>query len=382
MTITYIEGWDYGSAVRIAGVVGAPAVVTSPTWRNHGYAMRITAAAGKCAAEMYCSVSASGLALSGSDGSKWCASFAFYPDALPNANIPFAYECGAGTQAYFWIKTTGELGISYGSGGAVTWGAVALSADTWYIISLSDAADAVAGTMQIKLYNAGGALLETISLNRGGAIGTARWAIGNNQTNATFDFEYDAMFIEHGYTGDPFANLGYGGYYDLMVLTPTAQGDTGGTTGGTYADVDEIPCDGSTTKETAQNGAAYRNEKTWTGWTAPVTIAGIQGLCRVTGNSGTRPRAHLTYKSGATAADGAQFTVYLSADYSVAETYRGKLFLLDPATAAAWAQAAVEAFQCGVYEEDGGAVACEWSQDLLQVLYRMPGGGSSPMWWF
>jgi hypothetical protein len=244
------------------------------------------------------------------------------------------------TKCTLRITSAGVLALYDTATALVATGATVLNADTWYRIDIkagtesgalaSDAAYEVRVGGVSEFSGSNGDLTNSNTL--GIRLGKAA-----NVSGQSVDFFYDNY---------SWSDLAYADTASrVKSVKPNGAGNYSGATAGTWADVDELPPDDDTTflawtSNTSQHSAALESSAT-----AGVsgTIAAVQGygVGRDTGAAAVNHKLFL--RSGGADTDS-------GSGFSLGTTYQffgGKVFETDPADAAAWTTAKLDALEVG-----------------------------------
>jgi len=359
-TITYFDGFEIGDVSEWYAPSGG-AVETSLVSLSR-YSRRFNVAA----ATAYVQYTSAGLNAPGwwdtAPLASW-HSFHFRIATLPGAGLLYyiwgGYDSvGARWRSYAAVDQNGKVGF-YNDGWGWAWSAATISINTWYVISIKDVFGA-AGQVIARGRDSGATVASVThgSVNADAERGIH--AIGPVNTS-TGDAYFDNLVVEGGASIDDPVNL-LTTKYAVGLLAPVGTGYYDAFTG-TYADVDETPPDGDTTKRTAGGGGPFIFTQTvqqTAGLVAAVgTVRGVKAMVDAKGAGVVNSRACL--RSGGTYVETSDFG---PAAYCTFQ----KMCLTDPSTTLAWTISAVDSVQVGC-NHSSGAGTTSVTGAYVEVLY-------------
>lgn len=349
----YFTGWESGDTSEFSAFSGTP-TISSSVKRSGNYSLRIQTSASIVAAYLN-QLGANGHRSDVTFPGETFITFYFRIDTLPGAVMSFisARSSVNAVLASLQIDASGHLTIADGSGSSSSTVAT-LSTGVWYRI---DWRVTNGGTCGVKV---NGGTEGTIT---GSNNAFARLWIGNLGSSDTCDMYYDDLVM--GTAAFPAAPHNP---CIRRAAVPTGAGNysawTDGT-GSTFAEVDEIPCDGATT--VIQNSAGTNAAHTFAMENAADigvigTIYGVMVAAFIAETVSASTLASVRLRSGSTDSDST------SADVgSISYLPTQKIFLADPADSGAWTTTRFDALEAGVVKgADNSSVRC--SSVYLYVL--------------
>lgn len=275
--------------------------------------------------------------------------FAFMPEPnLADLTANHIVQIGEGATAHVSLKlnTNGTLSVMRGTGGGTTLGttAFALSENTYYYVEIGGSIHDTTGAVTVRV-NGDPKLTLTSVDTRNGATGVWDYvAIGGLDVVTNGDeayWRFDDLYVCDG-TGSAPHNTFLGDVRVISILPDGAGATTQFTpsAGSNYQNVDEATPDDDTTYN-ASNTAGHKDTYTYGNVGVAGTVHGVQACVSAKKtDAGTRTIAAVA-RPTSTDYDGT--TQALGTTY----TYYRQIWALNPATAAAWTTAEVDAAQFG-----------------------------------
>jgi hypothetical protein len=329
-------GFESGSSIECSGTSSGTISFDTTTKYTGTYALRVNptgSAVGYCGLGI---ISGTGIPTVGGSGTYW-AVFRFLAAALPGGTEEIYELEGSGSVSKFSVRltSTGKLQAYDSANAQLGSDSVAtIAAGTWYLIGVKTGT----GTTAAYEVTINGSVEFTGTGNLS-ATAHAQRVVGKrtNQNSQSVDFYYDDFVVD---------DTAYPSGRGIVALHPNANGSTMQWTAGTgasdYTQVSEVvPNTADYVQGSASNQVAlFRFETLSASFTTP--IGAVKAIERVAEVTATSSIYAVRIRSGSTNSDSSTADVG-----STAFATRQRLLELDPATAAAWTVAGVNAVEAG-----------------------------------
>lgn len=296
--------------------------------------------------------------------------------SLPGAG-QFYYLCRTGdasaqTRAALRINGNNSFLEVY-SDGSETWeaGSVALATGTWYIVSFKS----FQGTAPIGIVRNRDTGVTVDSKTHSAALGGGvipRYIDLGPYDTSTGDASFDNWVVESDASAanidDPVNDLTT--KYACGLLLPDGAGSYDQWTG-TYADVDEVPHDDTTTVRSESTAGDVFTQTLASTASLAAQVGSIKASMHFAFVAGSSVSTQLRIRSGGTDVDGTDYTP--AASFTCSQLLR----TTDPATSTAWMVSGVDSVEVGV-EKSGGAGTANCTLCGMEILYTITAVSRQP----